>query len=114
MSEKPEKTILLIEDEAELRQITREHLVQNGYIVLECSGLPQAKRILSRHAAIIDHVLCDNHLKGHAHAGEIIQRICETQNLRCTIITSDKKNAPSFAFEKPIHWPSLIQWIEGS
>lgn len=52
-------TILLVEDEAMVRQLARHVLELNGYAVLEASGGTQAVRICERHEGPIDLVITD-------------------------------------------------------
>src|SRR6185436_3940553 len=51
-------TILLVEDELEVRKVTHAILHQRGYIVLEADGAEAARR-LSREHASIDLLLTD-------------------------------------------------------
>src|SRR5205807_48796 len=53
------RTILLVEDEAMVRQLARHVLELNGYAVLEASGGTQAVRICERHEGPIDLVITD-------------------------------------------------------
>jgi two-component system cell cycle sensor histidine kinase/response regulator CckA len=53
------ETILLVEDEAALRTLTRTMLAQNGYTVLEASGGKDAIEIAQLHAGPIDLLLTD-------------------------------------------------------
>jgi two-component system, cell cycle sensor histidine kinase and response regulator CckA len=53
------ETILVVEDEASLRDITREILSDNGYRVLEAGGADEAMAIASRHPERIDLVVTD-------------------------------------------------------
>lgn len=52
-------TILLVEDETAVREVTREALEMGGYRVLEASGPEQAVRIADDRAAQIDLLLAD-------------------------------------------------------
>jgi two-component system cell cycle sensor histidine kinase/response regulator CckA len=58
-TEKPEPTILLVEDEAVVRQVTRAVLEQAGYRVLECNGPEEALRVGSEHRGHIGLLLSD-------------------------------------------------------
>lgn len=51
--------ILLVEDEAFVREVTREVLLHGGYRVLECSNAAEALTLASRHAGEIDLLLTD-------------------------------------------------------
>ena len=52
-------TILLVEDEPAVREVTREALELGGYRVLEASGPLQAAQIASDCSAVIDLLLTD-------------------------------------------------------
>ncbi len=58
-TEKPEPTILLVEDEAVVRQVTRAVLEHAGYRVLECDGPEEALRVGSEHRGHIGLLLSD-------------------------------------------------------
>jgi two-component system cell cycle sensor histidine kinase/response regulator CckA len=53
------ETILLVEDEAGVRQLVREMLQLLGYRILEASNGPEAIRIFERHQGSIDLLLTD-------------------------------------------------------
>jgi two-component system cell cycle sensor histidine kinase/response regulator CckA len=55
----PTRTILLVEDEESVRQITRYVLEGVGYLVLEAFGPEQAIAILSQYEGSIDLLLTD-------------------------------------------------------
>jgi CheY-like chemotaxis protein len=52
-------TILLVEDEAAVREVTREALEMGGYRVLEASGAEEAAQIAADRSAVIDLLLTD-------------------------------------------------------
>ena len=53
------ETVLLVEDESGVRQLTREMLARNGYSVLEAGSGPEALRISEQHPGPIDLLLTD-------------------------------------------------------
>ena len=53
------ETVLLVEDESGVRQLTREMLVRNGYTVLEAGSGPEALRISEQLPGPIDLLLTD-------------------------------------------------------
>ena len=55
----PVWTILLVEDEALVREITRHVLETAGYLVLEASGPEQALELLRRHEGPVHLLLTD-------------------------------------------------------
>ena len=58
-TEEPESTILLVEDEAVVRQVTRTVLEHAGYRVLECNGPEEALRVGTEHRGHIGLLLSD-------------------------------------------------------
>jgi CheY-like chemotaxis protein len=52
-------TILLVEDEAAVREVTREALEMGGYLVLEASSPEEAAQIAEDRSAVIDLLLTD-------------------------------------------------------
>ena len=53
------RTVLLVEDEEVLRNITTHHLVEAGYHVLAADGVQQADFFWKEHHASIDIIVCD-------------------------------------------------------
>jgi len=53
------RTILLVEDESSVRQVTRYVLESAGYLVLEANGPEQAIRLFHRFEGAIDLILTD-------------------------------------------------------
>lgn len=53
------ETVLLVEDEAGVRQLTREMLARNGYTVLEAGSGTEARRISEQHPGPIELLLTD-------------------------------------------------------
>ncbi|HEV2445372.1 MAG TPA: response regulator, partial [Candidatus Sulfopaludibacter sp.] len=53
------ETILLVEDEDQVRNLTRTMLQRTGYRVLEASGAEAAERLLAEHPEQIDLLLTD-------------------------------------------------------
>jgi len=53
------KTILLVEDEVDLRKLARRILIRNGYIVLEAADGPTALQLAEQHAGPIDLLVSD-------------------------------------------------------
>ena len=58
-TEKTESTILLVEDEAVVREVTRAVLEHAGYRVLACNGPEEALRVGSEHRGHIGLLLSD-------------------------------------------------------
>jgi len=58
-SPRGEETILLVEDEGDVRELAREILEKSGYAVLEAANGPDALRIAARHEGVIHLLLTD-------------------------------------------------------
>jgi PAS domain S-box-containing protein len=53
------ETVLLVEDEKDVRELAREILQKHGYVVLEAANGPDALRVASRHRGSIHLLLTD-------------------------------------------------------
>ncbi|HXN46929.1 MAG TPA: response regulator [Bryobacteraceae bacterium] len=53
------ETILVVEDDAEVRKLAAEMLSRQGYTVLEAASGPEALRVWKQHASSIDLILTD-------------------------------------------------------
>ncbi len=53
------ETILLVEDEAEVRRLARDLLTRQGYLVLEAASGPEALRLWQERSGAVDMVLTD-------------------------------------------------------
>jgi two-component system, cell cycle sensor histidine kinase and response regulator CckA len=81
--EKPEPTILLVEDETDVREVTRAVLEHAGYRVLESNGPEEALRLGSQHRGRIGLLLSDVVMPG-MNGPELALRL---QNLQPGLIT---------------------------
>ena len=52
-------TILLVEDDAGVRQVVRQMLSKQGYLILEAGSVPQALDCIERHGEPIDLLITD-------------------------------------------------------
>ncbi len=68
------ETLLLVEDEPSLRELTREVLTMNGYRVLEAGEAEEALSVAEAHGGAIDLLLTDVVMPG-ATGGELAQRL---------------------------------------
>jgi len=68
------RTILLLEDDGDVRDMIRDALVAQGHEVLECSGEGEALEASRRHPGAIDLILADVMLPTGA-AVETVERI---------------------------------------
>ena len=81
--EKPEPTILLVEDETDVREVTRAVLEHAGYRVLESNGPEEALRLGNQHRGRIGLLLSDVVMPG-MNGPELALRL---QNLQPGLIT---------------------------
>lgn len=81
--EKPETTILLVEDESDVREVTRAVLEHAGYLVLESNGAEEAIRLGKEHQGRIGLLLSDVVMPG-MNGPELALRL---QNLQPGLIT---------------------------
>ena len=81
--EKPETTILLVEDESHVREVTRAVLEHAGYRVLESNGAEEAIRLGKEHQGRIGLLLSDVVMPG-MNGLELALRL---QNLQPGLIT---------------------------
>ncbi len=76
-------TILLVEDETELRQLARRLLTRQGFAVLEASDGPMALDLSRRHSGEIDVMLTDVVMPGGLSGIELAQQMrAEQPDLR--------------------------------
>lgn len=104
------ETILLVEDEESLRELTRNLLRQSGYTVLEADSGAQAVSIASDHSKKIDLLLTDvvlPDMNGAALAGRISQKCPDVKVLFMSGYTDDVAtvqgilSAGTFFLQKP-------------
>jgi PAS domain S-box-containing protein len=53
------ETVLVVEDEDDLRDVVRRILSRNGYVVLTCANGPEAIALVESHTGVIDLLLTD-------------------------------------------------------
>src|SRR5664279_1277424 len=80
-------TILLVEDEAAVREVTREALEMGGYRVLEASGPEEASQIVSNRATEIDMLLTDVVMPGISGT-ELARQLSESRPNLVTVFMS--------------------------
>ncbi len=86
------ETILLVEDEAELRELAKEVLEHAGYTVLEAAAAADAMLMARRHAGVIELLLTDvvmPRMSGRALAETIVAERPETRVLFMSGYTDD-------------------------
>lgn len=80
-------TILLVEDEAAVREVTREALEMGGYRVLEASGAEEAAGIANDRSREIHLLLTDVVMPG-VSGTELARQLCESRPSLVTVFMS--------------------------
>jgi CheY-like chemotaxis protein len=109
--EKGHETILLVEDEEGIRNMTRTYLQGLGYNVLEAENGPDALRIARQHNAVI-HLLLSDILMPEMRGDELARQISAERPDILTIFISGYANVheldPKYTvLEKPFAFPDL-------
>jgi len=73
------ETVLLVEDDVQLRDLTRSILANGGYTVLAADGAEQAQTAAARHNGPIHLLLTDVVMPGTS-GREVARRICGKRN----------------------------------
>jgi CheY-like chemotaxis protein len=118
------KTILLVDDEAPIRQGIREILRRNGYKVVEAANYDQAVAVYQRRGGRVDLLLLDISLPGK-NGYEIAQKLREDKPRLQTIFMSGHAGAElrryhqmsptdSQFLEKPFQTTELLQQIKSA
>ncbi len=111
------ETILLVEDEEELRHLVREILSAKGYTVLECRDGEEALEIAGSHSATIHALLTDMEMP-HVGGKELAEKLVEARpDLRVMFMTGyladdflmGIEGATACYLQKPFHVMHLIQ-----
>ena len=116
-------TILVVEDEQTIRQITREHLEQQGFRVIEAENGQAAFRLFRKQSAEIDLILLDLAMPG-MNGEEVIEKIKALQAKPKIIVLSgysrhDMASEPERYgihefLRKPLRLESLISSINSA
>ena len=99
-TEGTESTILLVEDEPVVREVTRAVLEHAGYRVLECNGPEEALRVGSEHRGHIGLLLSDVVMPG-MNGPELALQLQSLQPGLITVFMSGY--AESFVLRKVMH-----------
>ena len=111
------ETLLLVEDEAPVRVLAHEMLVQQGYTVLQASNGPEALAVAGRDHVPIDLLITDVVMPGMS-GGELVERLLETNpKLRVlyisgysddAIVRHGVKHADSAFLQKPFTYEAFV------
>jgi CheY-like chemotaxis protein len=116
------ETILLVEDEAPVRSITRQLLQRNGYTVLEASDGQMALALVdgAQHATHVDLLLTDVIMPGMSGRELAAQLVARRPALRVLFMSGYTDDAvvrhgmlePGLAYlEKPFRPPTLLRKV---
>jgi len=112
------KTILLVEDEAFVREVTAETLRSAGYQVLVAENSPEALRIYHEYISAIDLLLTDIVLPGET-GRELAARLREAnQSLRILYVTGYAEHLPLLrtpcedCLTKPFSGDALLERVK--
>ena len=86
------RTILLVEDEPAVREVTREALELGGYRVLEARGPEEATRIAADHSTAIDLLLTDVVMPG-MNGPELARQVCKSRPELVTVFMTGYANS---------------------
>ncbi|MCW3046722.1 MAG: hypothetical protein JWO74_1006 [Solirubrobacterales bacterium] len=114
-------TILLVEDDDAVREVTRRILVHHGYEVLEAAGAGEALEVAGRPGAAIDLLLTDNAM-GEVSGLELVARLdAHARGIRVIVMSgyvaesSPAGEGASIAWlQKPFGATSLITAVRAS
>ena len=74
----PGPLVLVVEDEAQVRQLVREILARKGYVVLDAPGPAEALALSATHAATIHLLLTDLVMPG-LNGRQLAERVLESR-----------------------------------
>ncbi len=91
------ETILLVEDEAPVRDLTRRCLEQRGYAVLQAASAEDALEVLAQHGGHVDMLLTDVVMPG-ASGPELARRLtAERPSLQVLFVSGYPDDSPASA-----------------
>jgi PAS domain S-box-containing protein len=97
-------TILLVEDDEAVRDVTRRILVHHGYEVLEAGGAEEAIEIAGRPGAAIDLLLTDNAM-GEVSGLELVARLdARAHGIRVIVMSGYVAESSAAGEDAPIAW----------
>jgi two-component system cell cycle sensor histidine kinase/response regulator CckA len=97
-------TILLVEDDDAVREVTRRILVHHGYDVLQAAGAEAALEVARRPGAAIDLLLTDNAM-GDVSGLELVARLdARARGIRVIVMSGYVAESSPAGDDPPIAW----------
>jgi PAS domain S-box-containing protein len=97
-------TILLVEDDDAVREVTRRILVHHGYDVLQAAGAEAALEVARRPGAAIDLLLTDNAM-GDVSGLELVARLdARARGIRVIVMSGYVAESSPAGDDAPIAW----------
>jgi PAS domain S-box-containing protein len=97
-------TILLVEDDEAVREVTRRILVHHGYEVLEAGGAEEAVEVARRPGAAIDLLLTDNAM-GEVSGLELVARLdARARGIRVIVMSGYVAESSPAGQDQTIAW----------
>ena len=108
-------TILVVEDQCQIRELTSEILRDHGYTVLEAADGLEAFEMLTRHPGTVDLLLTDWWMP-RMDGGELCRRLSRIHpETRVLVISGSLDSEPraDIAFlQKPFTLPRLVRMVD--
>jgi len=98
------RTLLLVEDDRDQREMYTELLEERGFVVFAAEGLGQAKRIIEEHCWVIDTVIADNKLLDGE--GAALREVCRDLKIKFFLMSGLQSQDTDFV--KPVKWDSVL------
>jgi PAS domain S-box-containing protein len=102
-----DETILVVEDEAALRELVQEILEKKGYRVLDAATGVQALQVWNQHKAEIDLLLTDMMMPEGLSGRELAERVLQERSDLKVVYSSGyslEAISPGFAIEEGVHF----------
>jgi CheY-like chemotaxis protein len=97
-------TILLVEDDDAVREVTRRILVHHGYDVLQAAGAEAALEVARRPGAAIDLLLTDNAM-GDVSGLELVARLdARARGIRVIVMSGYVAESSPAGDDAPVAW----------
>jgi signal transduction histidine kinase/DNA-binding response OmpR family regulator len=118
--EPPSRTILLVEDEVELLDITKRMLVRRGYRILSAASADEALAHFQEHGPSIDLLLTDIAMPGMSGFELAIRLRAQRPGLPVVLVSGFYQNSHSIPYElegalfiqKPFTWRVFMEQVD--